>query len=179
MNPIFSGDPNRPLPGTGSPTMLNQLASTGGDPTLSGGNSIGSAGGRVMQRPATGGSAPVAPTPRPRPTGLDRYFGSGNIGQSQAGSTGPFRYNPVPTDNNNDYPWMQDQSIQWGGGPHGYLPLDYQPQNFDYYAQGNYGSHLAPWEYKYWKDTWTQNYDPNAPGFANTRNPAVLGASRG
>jgi hypothetical protein len=80
---------------------------------------------------------------------------------------------------------MSDTSIQWGGGPHGYLPIGYQAQPFAYYASGGGGpSHLqsngrwspqstpnqlAPWEYKYMQDTWTQNFNPNEPGYINTR----------
>jgi len=131
-------------------------------------------------RAPTGG----APSPAPAPTGnwtppsqYSRYFGGGNIGQSAPGSRSTT--GAMPVDNVGEYPWMQDQSIQWGGGPFGYLPIGYVPQNFDYYSQGNYGGHLAPWEYKYMQDTFTQNYNPNDPGYINTANPAAMGRTRG
>lgn len=97
------------------------------------------------------------------------------------------------------YPWMNDTNIVWGGGPEGYLPINYQAQDLDYYRQATAGgnvntspwvqkdigggrmrwvpsgptSQMAPWELAYMKDTWTQNYDPNAPGYFNTRSPGA------
>jgi hypothetical protein len=62
-------------------------------------------------------------------------------------------------------PWMADTSVIWGGGSGGYLPIDYQAQNYRYYQNT---PNLAPWEQKYMQDTWTQNYDRNQPGFVNT-----------
>ena len=75
---------------------------------------------------------------------------------------------------------MSDTSITWGGGPNGYLPLNYQPQSREYYsgpgvygpaqqtANGRWYSPMvqrAPWEDAYARDTWTQNYDPSKPGY--------------
>ena len=85
----------------------------------------------------------------------------GNMGNSPAGAQG--RYQPV--DSVGDYPWMTDTSTQWGGGPFGYLPINYQPQAYSYYQNTQ---NLAPWEQKYMQDTWTQNYDRNQPEFVNT-----------
>ena len=75
-------------------------------------------------------------------TDYSRYAMGGNIGNSAAGAQG--RYQPV--DSVGDYPWMQDQNIQWGGGPFGYLPINYQPQAADYYSTNQ--NQLAPWEYE-------------------------------
>ena len=92
-----------------------------------------------------------------------------------------------------EFPWMEDKSIQWGGGTgsQGWLPAGYVPQSPEYY-QSAYGGkvggtsvqdprtgrwmvvgghELAPWEYKYAQENWTQNYDPNQPGYINTRSP--------
>jgi hypothetical protein len=96
----------------------------------------------------------------------NRYLQGGNIGQSAPGSRSPT--GAMPVDNVSDYPWMQDTSTQWGGGPFGYLPIGYQPQAYNYYSQNMPGGHLAPWEEKYFQDTWTQNFDKDQPGFVNT-----------
>lgn len=66
-------------------------------------------------------------------------------------------------------PWMSDTNVVWGGGSQGYLPIDYQAQNYNYYQNAQ---NLAPWEQRYMQDTWTQNFDPNSPsgGYINTRN---------
>jgi hypothetical protein len=114
-------------------------------------------------------------------TDYSRYAMGGNIGNSAPGSRSPT--GAMPVDHAGDYPWMSDSSIQWGGGPYGYLPIGYQPQSFNYYSQNDLGGHLAPWEYKYWKDTWTQNLDKDQPGFVNTqrgsRDPNYYGNLRG
>ena len=91
-----------------------------------------------------------------------RYNAGGNMGNSAMGAQGNYR----PVDAVGDYPWMTDQSTQWGGGPFGYLPINYQPQAFSYYNQP--GVNYAPWETKYANDTWTQNYNRDDPGFINT-----------
>jgi hypothetical protein len=171
---------------------------------------------RVPQRPATAGGGGVAnqiaqgsqerlgqsaatnlgspSVARPAPT-AGNYFAGGNVGQSAPGAKSPTG-NPAqyPADfNAAEYPWMADQSIQWGGGPFGYLPIGYQPKSYDYYSQHmtqlarprqgaqnragiplqNPGAYapLAPWEQRYFQDTWTQNYDPNAPGYIDTGHP--------
>jgi hypothetical protein len=99
-----------------------------------------------------------------------RYNQGGNLGMSAPGSRSPTG-NPAFTsaDPNYEYkPWMADTSVQWGGGPHGYLPIGYQGQDFSYYQNAQ---NLAPWEQQYMQDTWTQNFDPNSPtgGYINTR----------
>jgi len=98
------------------------------------------------------------------PAGMDwsRYNMGGNMGNSAMGAQGNYR----PVDSVGDYPWMTDKSTQWGGGPFGYLPINYQPQAFSYYNQP--GVNYAPWETKYANDTWTQNYNRDDPGFINT-----------
>ena len=134
-----------------------------------------------------------------------RYYMGGNLGQSAPGSKSPTG-NPVDPKSQfgfqGDYnqwrgamaqenPWMEDTSVQWGGGPSGYLPIGYQAQPYSHYqasaggnvAQGPWAqaangrwrpsggyAQLAPWEQKYAQDTWTQNYDPQQPGYINTRN---------
>ena len=107
-----------------------------------------------------------------------KYAMGGNLGNSQAGARG--HYEPVAADPTGYHPWMADTSIQWGGGPGGYLPIDYQPQSYAYYQSG---AQLAPWEGQYAKDTWTQNFDKNAPGFVNTqrgsRDPDYYNTLRG
>ena len=101
------------------------------------------------------------------PAGMDwtRYANAGNMGMSAPGSrtaTGNLANYPADT---MDMPWMADPSVQWGGGQYGYLPIGYQAQNYNYYANT---PNLAPWEQKYFQDTWTQNLDRNQPGFVNT-----------
>ena len=125
-----------------------------------------------------GRRAPTVGSYRPShqgPAGMDwsRYNAGGNMGNSAMGAQGNYR----PVDAVGDYPWMTDQSTQWGGGPFGYLPINYQPQNFGYYNQP--GVNYAPWETKYATDTFTQNYAPQQPGYINTRDPAVMGRTRG
>jgi hypothetical protein len=186
MNPAFNNfDPmaaRRPATAGGS-GLAQQIAQ-------------GTGGGQLPQSPGTG-SPPVAQQSamaRPAPT-AGSYFAGGNIGQSATGAKSPTG-NPAqyPADfNANEYPWMADQSIQWGGGPFGYLPIGYQPKSYDYYSQhmtqlarprqgaqnragiplqdpGAYAP-LAPWEQRYFQDTWTQNYDPNQPGYIDTGHP--------
>ena len=129
---------------------------------------------QLAQRPApTGGMPQLNARGRPipgwtnpnhqGPIGMDwsRYAMVGNMENSLVGAQG--RYQPV--DSVGDYPWMTDTSTQWGGGPFGYLPINYQPQAYSYYQNTQ---NLAPWEQKYMQDTWTQNYDRNQPGFVNT-----------
>ena len=132
------------------------------------------------------------------------YFAGGNVGNSAPGSNSPTGNPPIfPAGfNSAEYPWTQDTSVQWGGGPGGYLPIGYQPQSFGYYAQADQGGNvaqgpysvqgangrwrpvggyaqMAPWEQRYARDTWTQNYDPNQPGYINTRNPGNYPNVRG
>jgi hypothetical protein len=100
----------------------------------------------------------------------NRYAQGGNLGTSRDSNrtpTGNLATYPAEF-NAAEYPWMSDTSVNWGGGPFGYLPIGYQAQNADYYQQNM--QNLAPWEQKYYTDTFTQNYDPNAPGYINTRN---------
>ena len=136
-----------------------------------------------------------------------RYYGGGNIGQSAPGSKSPTG-NPVDpkglfgfqgtydqwrAEQAKENPWMEDTSIQWGGGPSGYLPIGYQAQPLSYYQQADAGGNvaqgpftqqgahgrwrpsggyaqMAPWEQRYAADTWTQNFAPGEPGYINTRN---------
>jgi len=113
------------------------------------------------------------------PAGMDwsRYNAGGNMGNSAMGAQGNYR----PVDAIGDYPWMTDKSTQWGGGPFGYLPINYVAQPFSYYNQA--GVNYAPWETKYANDTWTQNYNRDDPGFINTqrgsRNPDYYNTLRG
>src|SRR4030095_1880868 len=165
FNPMAA---RRPVTGGGTPLAPQLMAAQG-------------TSGQLAQRPAPQAGSPAVARPRPQ------FPGGGNIGNSAPGSRSPTGSLPeYPAGfNAAEYPWMSDTSIQWGGGPHGYLPIGYQAQPFAYYASGGGGpSHLqsngrwspqstpnqlAPWEYKYFQDTWTQNYDPNEPGYINTR----------
>lgn len=175
-------DPNvrRPMFGPGAGFGGTQATAQSANATTGGATAGGSIPQKQFADRIAAGERPGYQPPGnwTAPAQYSQYYGGGNIGQSAPGSRSPTG-NPanIPADAA-DYPWMQDQSIQWGGGPYGYLPIGYQPQNYDYYSQGNYGGHLAPWEYKYWQDTWTQNYDPNQPGYINTRDPNA-GQSRG
>jgi len=60
------------------------------------------------------------------------------------------------------HPWMNDTSVMWGGGSQGYLPINYQPHDIRYYMNT---PNLAPWEGAYFGDTWTQNIQPDKPGY--------------
>jgi hypothetical protein len=102
------------------------------------------------------------------PAGFDwtRFANAGNMGASAPGSRSPTGNLANYPQDTTPYDWMADTSVQWGGGPGGYLPIGYQAQNYDYYRNTN---NLAPWEQRYAADTWTQNYDPSQPGYFDTR----------
>ena len=141
----------RPVPTGGQPMLDSQ-----GQPRL---NSRG--------RPITGWTNPN----HQGAIGYDwnRYAQGGNLGTSRTSdrtptgnlATYPGGFNAA------EYPWMSDTSVNWGGGPFGYLPIGYQAQDYRYYQ--NNMQNLAPWEQKYFNDTWTQNYDKDQPGFINTQ----------
>jgi hypothetical protein len=88
------------------------------------------------------------------------------MGASAPGSRSPTGNLANYPQDTTPYDWMTDTRVQWGGGPGGYLPIGYQPQNYNYYANTQ---NLAPWEQRYFADTWTQNYDPNQPGYVDTQ----------
>ena len=209
MNPTFDPfDPMAQRPPGFVPSNDPSLFGTGGGGTGGGGTGGTGTGGTGTGGTGTGGAGGSPPSAANAPKGAAppptyaqqyaKYYQGGNIGQSQnfAKASQPGwhpegqpentynqTYDQWRADMAQRYPWMENTSVVWGGGPGGYLPVDYQYQNADYYSgPGIYGprqqahngrwfspiTYRAPWEDLYASERWTQNFDPQGAGFIDT-----------